>query len=81
MLINIPVFIFIAVICSLDGLVIFAVYSNCDLAKEGKITRNDQVRKINFNSTLTRSGDVTRGTFFCNFQLNSGADACYLQVS
>ena len=46
MLINIPMFIFIAVICSLDGLVIFAVYHSCDLAKEGKITRNDQVRQI-----------------------------------
>jgi hypothetical protein len=46
---NIPVFIFIAIICSLDGLVIFAVYHKCDLAKEKKITRNDQVRKtLNF---------------------------------
>ena len=42
-LINIPVFIFIAVICSLDGLVIFAVYHECDLAKEKKVTRNDQI--------------------------------------
>ena len=45
-LVNIPVITFIGVLCCLDGLVIFAVYSDCDLAKEGKITRNDQVRRV-----------------------------------
>jgi len=33
----------IVVLCVLDGLVIYAVYANCDLLKEKKITSNDQV--------------------------------------
>jgi len=33
----------IVVLCVLDGLVIYAVYANCDLLTEKKITSNDQV--------------------------------------
>ncbi|XP_046852724.1 sodium-dependent multivitamin transporter-like [Xenia sp. Carnegie-2017] len=40
---NIPGLIFIVTFCCLDGLVIFAVYSNCDLEKSRKVTSNDQV--------------------------------------
>jgi len=39
---NVPGLIFIVTLCCLDGLVIFAVYSGCDLIKSGKITSNDQ---------------------------------------
>ena len=41
---NVPGLIFIVTLCCLDGLVIFAVYSGCDLIKSGKITSNDQVK-------------------------------------
>ena len=40
---NIPGLIIIVTLCCLDGLVIFAVYSGCDLGVQGKITSNDQV--------------------------------------
>lgn len=40
---NVPGLIVIVTLCCLDGLVIFAVYSGCDLIKAGKITSNDQV--------------------------------------
>jgi len=40
---NIPGLIFIVTLCCLDGLVIFAVYSGCDLMKDKKITSGDQV--------------------------------------
>ncbi|XP_028404915.1 sodium-dependent multivitamin transporter-like [Dendronephthya gigantea] len=40
---NIPGLIFIITFCCLDGLVIFAVYADCDLKKAGHITNNDQV--------------------------------------
>ena len=43
----IPIFTFVAVICCLDGLVIYAVYAECDLAKEGKVSNNDQVSNSN----------------------------------
>ena len=43
LLLNIPVLFVLCVVFCLDGLVIFAVYADCDLVKEGKITRNDQV--------------------------------------
>lgn len=39
---NIPGLIIIVTLCCLDGLVIFAVYSGCDLKVQGKITSNDQ---------------------------------------
>ena len=41
---NVPGLIFIVTLCCLDGLVIFAVYSGCDLKASGKITSNDQVK-------------------------------------
>lgn len=41
---NVPGLIVIVTLCCLDGLVIFAVYSGCDLIKSGKITSNDQVK-------------------------------------
>ena len=40
---NVPGLIIIVTLCCLDGLVIFAVYSGCDLKEDGKITSNDQV--------------------------------------
>lgn len=40
---NIPGLIVIVTLCFLDGLVIFAVYADCDLGVQGKITSNDQV--------------------------------------
>ncbi|XP_048584947.1 sodium-coupled monocarboxylate transporter 1-like [Nematostella vectensis] len=40
---NIPGLILIVTLCCLDGLVIFAVYSGCDLREDGKISSNDQV--------------------------------------
>ena len=40
---NVPGLIIIVTLCCLDGLVIFAVYSGCDLRVQGKITSNDQV--------------------------------------
>ena len=40
---NILGLIFIVTLCCLDGLVIFAVYSDCDLKKAGHVTNNDQV--------------------------------------
>jgi sodium-coupled monocarboxylate transporter 8/12 len=43
---NIPGLIFIVTFCCLDGLVIFAVYADCDLKKSGKVTSNDQVQYI-----------------------------------
>ncbi|XP_046862220.1 sodium-coupled monocarboxylate transporter 1-like [Xenia sp. Carnegie-2017] len=42
-LLGIPATIFIAIVCCFDGLVIFAVYHNCDLFRDKKITRNDQI--------------------------------------
>lgn len=39
---NVPGLIVIVTLCCLDGLVIFAVYSGCDLIKDKKITSNDQ---------------------------------------
>lgn len=39
---NIPGLIIIVTLCCLDGLVIFAVYSGCDLRAAQKITSNDQ---------------------------------------
>lgn len=41
---NVPGLILIVTLCCLDGLVIFAVYSGCDLIQSGKITSNDQVK-------------------------------------
>jgi len=40
---NIPGLIIIVTLCCLDGLVIFAVYSGCDLGAQKLITSNDQV--------------------------------------
>ncbi|CAB4012240.1 sodium-coupled monocarboxylate transporter 1-like [Paramuricea clavata] len=40
---NIPGLIFVVMLCCLDGLVIFAVYADCDLRKSKKVTSNDQV--------------------------------------
>ncbi|XP_031566421.1 sodium-dependent multivitamin transporter-like [Actinia tenebrosa] len=40
---NVPGLMVIVTLCCLDGLVIFAVYSGCDLSKDKKITSNDQV--------------------------------------
>ena len=40
---NIIGFLVITTLCVLDGLVIFAVYSECDLKTEGLVTTNDQV--------------------------------------
>ena len=48
----IPIFTFVAVICCLDGLVIYAVYAECDLAKEGKVTNNDQVSNSNSSQNI-----------------------------
>ncbi|KXJ26985.1 Sodium-coupled monocarboxylate transporter 1 [Exaiptasia diaphana] len=42
-LLNIPGLLFIVTLCFLDGLVIFAVYSGCDLRMDKKITSKDQV--------------------------------------
>lgn len=39
---NVPGLIVIVTLCCLDGLVIFAVYSGCDLIKDKKISSNDQ---------------------------------------
>ena len=41
---NVPGLIVIVTLCCLDGLVIFAVYADCDLTVQGKITSNDQVK-------------------------------------
>ena len=43
---NVPGLIVIVTLCCLDGLVIFAVYSGCDLIKDNKITSNDQVKAL-----------------------------------
>ena len=43
---NVPGLIVIVTLCCLDGLVIFAVYSGCDLIKDKKITSNDQVKAL-----------------------------------
>lgn len=43
MWVNIPGLIFVVTLCVLDGLVIFAVYSECDLKTEGIVQSNDQV--------------------------------------
>ena len=43
MWLNIPGLIFVVGLCCLDGLVIFAVYADCDLKKSKKVTSNDQV--------------------------------------
>ena len=40
---NIPGLIFIVTLCCLDGMVIFAVYADCDLKESKKVTSNDQV--------------------------------------
>ena len=40
---NILGLVFIVSLCVLDGLVIYGVYSGCDLLKSKKITSNDQV--------------------------------------
>ncbi|XP_028404903.1 sodium-coupled monocarboxylate transporter 1-like [Dendronephthya gigantea] len=40
---NIPGLIFIVTFCCLDGLVIFAVYADCDLKEDKRVTSNDQV--------------------------------------
>ncbi|XP_001632376.2 sodium-coupled monocarboxylate transporter 1 [Nematostella vectensis] len=40
---NIPGLILIVTLCCLDGLVIFAVYSGCDLREDKKISSNDQI--------------------------------------
>ena len=42
---NIPGLILVVSLCVLDGLVIFAVYSGCDLKENKKVTSNDQVRR------------------------------------
>ena len=42
---NIPGLILVVSLCFLDGLVIFAVYSGCDLKENKKVTSNDQVRR------------------------------------
>lgn len=40
---NVPGLILVVTICTLDGMVIFATYADCDLKEQGKITRGDQV--------------------------------------
>lgn len=43
---NVPGLIIIVTLCCLDGLVIFAVYSGCDLRAAKRITSNDQVSQF-----------------------------------
>ena len=50
---NIIGFLVITTLCVLDGLVIFAVYSECDLMTEGLITTNDQVTISSLSFTTT----------------------------
>ncbi|CAB4002935.1 intersectin-1 isoform X1 [Paramuricea clavata] len=45
MWLNIPCLIFVVGLCCLDGLVIFAVYADCDLKKSKKVTSNDQEKE------------------------------------
>ncbi|XP_046853456.1 sodium-dependent multivitamin transporter-like [Xenia sp. Carnegie-2017] len=40
---SIPGLIVVVTLCCFDGLVIFAVYADCDLKESGKVTSNDQV--------------------------------------
>ena len=55
--INIPGLVFVVTLCTLDGLVIFAVYAGCDLGEQGIITSNDQVRaSVNKTNAFTASG-------------------------
>lgn len=41
---NIPGLFIVVTICTLDGMVIFATYADCDLKADKKITRGDQVK-------------------------------------
>lgn len=43
---NIPGLFLVITICTLDGMVIFATYANCDLKVQGKITFGDQVKVL-----------------------------------
>ena len=40
---NIPALFLVITICTLDGMVIFATYADCDLKEQGEITTGDQV--------------------------------------
>ena len=40
---NVPFLIIVVFLCCLDGLVIFAVYADCDLATSEEVKSNDQV--------------------------------------
>lgn len=48
---NIPGLIIVVTICTLDGMVIFATYADCDLRETKKISRGDQV-KIRFRERI-----------------------------
>lgn len=52
MWLNIPGLIFIVTFCCLDGLVIFAVYADCDLKESKKVSSNDQVQTINVGKLI-----------------------------
>lgn len=54
MWLNVPGLIIIVTLCCLDGLVIFAVYSGCDLGVQKKITSNDQVNSSGNTTKLIR---------------------------
>lgn len=43
---NIPGLMLIIGLCSLAGLVMYAVYEKCDLRKNGEINSNDQVDTV-----------------------------------
>lgn len=51
---NVPGLIIIVTLCFLDGLVIFAVYSGCDLRAAKRITSNDQVLRFTGVQTWKR---------------------------
>ena len=40
---NIPFLVVVGMLCCLNGLVIYAVYADCDLQADNKIISNDQV--------------------------------------
>lgn len=58
---SIPGLIVVVTLCCFDGLVIFAVYADCDLKESGKVTSNDQVFWISsmiYNHKCLRPGMV-----------------------
>jgi hypothetical protein len=70
MWLNIPGLIFVVGLCCLDGLVIFAVYADCDLKKSKKVTSNDQVytySPISFLGITSRIIYPIRSVFLGHF--------------